>query len=187
MLPAIKKSSCRLAARWHIAAFRYKPRIVQRGAPSRVFAIALVRTTPRQQQGEGHDGAHARAQHSAIWLGQKPIAPQSAASAADFSAGSRRGSDIFRCAQSSARILCRPTTGKAIVADKVAPGLLDRYLAHSGYDSQQYNGAEDPNRPHNLWQAVPGDHRAHGAFDAHAVAGVRNCGRASTVVGSRRV
>ena len=59
-------------------------------------------------------------------------------------------------------------TVKAIVADKIAPGLLDRYLARTGYDSQQYDGAEDPNRPHNLWQAVPGDHGAHGAFDARA-------------------
>jgi len=46
--------------------------------------------------------------------------------------------------------------------------LLDRYLARTGYDSQQYNGAEDPNRPDNLWQPVPGDHGAHGAFDARA-------------------
>jgi NAD(P)-dependent dehydrogenase (short-subunit alcohol dehydrogenase family) len=60
-----------------------------------------------------------------------------------------------------------PTAG-AIVADKIAPGLLDRYLARTGYDSQQYDGAEDPNRPENLWQPVPGDHGAHGAFDAHA-------------------
>jgi len=59
-------------------------------------------------------------------------------------------------------------TVKAIVANKVAPGLLDRYLARTGYDSQQYDGAEDPNRPHNLWQAIPGDHGAHGAFDARA-------------------
>ena len=46
-------------------------------------------------------------------------------------------------------------TVEAIVADKLAPGLLDRYLARTGYDSQQYDGAEDPNRPHNLWQAFP--------------------------------
>ena len=59
-------------------------------------------------------------------------------------------------------------TVKAIVADKLAPGLLDRYLARTGYDSQQYDGAEDPNRPDNLWQPVPGDHGAHGAFDARA-------------------
>jgi NAD(P)-dependent dehydrogenase (short-subunit alcohol dehydrogenase family) len=55
-----------------------------------------------------------------------------------------------------------------ITADKFIPGLLDRYLAATGYDSQQHDGAEDPNRPHNLWQPVPGDHGAHGAFDARA-------------------
>jgi NAD(P)-dependent dehydrogenase (short-subunit alcohol dehydrogenase family) len=59
-------------------------------------------------------------------------------------------------------------TVEAIVADKIAPGLLDRYLARTGYDSQQYDGAEDPNRPDNLWQPVPGDHGAHGQFDARA-------------------
>ena len=60
-----------------------------------------------------------------------------------------------------------PTVG-AIVADKIAPGLLDRYLARTGYDSQQYDGAENPNRRDNLWQPLPGDHGAHGAFDARA-------------------
>ena len=60
------------------------------------------------------------------------------------------------------------TTVGAIVADKIAPGLLDHYLARTGYDSQQYNGVEDPNRPDNLWQSVPGDHGAHGAFDSRA-------------------
>jgi NAD(P)-dependent dehydrogenase (short-subunit alcohol dehydrogenase family) len=57
---------------------------------------------------------------------------------------------------------------EAIVANKIAPSLLDRYLARTGYDSQQYDGAEDPNRPDNLWQPVPGDHGAHGAFDKRA-------------------
>jgi NAD(P)-dependent dehydrogenase (short-subunit alcohol dehydrogenase family) len=57
---------------------------------------------------------------------------------------------------------------KAIVANKIAPGLLDHILARTGYDSQQYNGPEDPNRAHNLCQPVPGDHGAHGDFDARA-------------------
>ncbi len=57
---------------------------------------------------------------------------------------------------------------EAIVANKIAPGLLDHYLARNGYGSQQHDGAEDPNRPDNLWQLVPGDHGAHGAFDARA-------------------
>jgi hypothetical protein len=57
---------------------------------------------------------------------------------------------------------------KAIDANKIAPGLLDHYLARTGYDSQQHDGAEDPNRPNNLWQPVAGDHGAHGAFDSRA-------------------
>jgi NAD(P)-dependent dehydrogenase (short-subunit alcohol dehydrogenase family) len=55
-----------------------------------------------------------------------------------------------------------------IVANKFVPGLLDRYLARTGYDSQQYDGPEDPNRSNNLWEPVPGDHGAHGDFDARA-------------------
>jgi short-subunit dehydrogenase len=56
----------------------------------------------------------------------------------------------------------------AIVANNFAPGLLDQILARNGYDSQQYDGAEDPNRAYNLWEPVPGDHGAHGDFDARA-------------------
>jgi hypothetical protein len=55
-----------------------------------------------------------------------------------------------------------------ITANKFVPGLLDHYLARTGYDSQQHDGAEDPNRADNLWQPVPGDHGAHGVFDARA-------------------
>ncbi len=57
---------------------------------------------------------------------------------------------------------------KAIIANKIAPGLLDHFLARTGYDSQQYDGAEDPKRAYNLWEPVPGDHGAHGDFNARA-------------------
>jgi short-subunit dehydrogenase len=57
---------------------------------------------------------------------------------------------------------------EAIVANKIAPGLLDHYLAHNGYRSQQHDGVENPNRPNNLWEPVAGDHGAHGTFDARA-------------------
>jgi NAD(P)-dependent dehydrogenase (short-subunit alcohol dehydrogenase family) len=56
----------------------------------------------------------------------------------------------------------------AIIGNRFAPGVLDRYLGNTAYESQQYNGPEDPDRAHNLWQPVPGDHGAHGAFDARA-------------------
>jgi hypothetical protein len=56
----------------------------------------------------------------------------------------------------------------AIEADKIAPGLLDRYLAQSAFDGQQTEEPEDPYRPNNLWHPVPGDHGAHGAFGDRA-------------------
>jgi short-subunit dehydrogenase len=59
-------------------------------------------------------------------------------------------------------------TIEAIVGDKIAPALLDHYLARTGYDSQQYDGSEDGNRPDNLYQPVPGDHGSHGNFDRRA-------------------
>jgi hypothetical protein len=54
---------------------------------------------------------------------------------------------------------------KAIVANKLFPGLLDHYLAHTGYKSQQTDEPEDPHRPYNLYEPVAGDHGAHGRFD----------------------
>jgi short-subunit dehydrogenase len=59
-------------------------------------------------------------------------------------------------------------TVAAIEGNKLAPGLLDRYLGKTGYDSQQTAEPEDPNRPNNLWEPVPGDHGAHGRFGDRA-------------------
>jgi NAD(P)-dependent dehydrogenase (short-subunit alcohol dehydrogenase family) len=56
-------------------------------------------------------------------------------------------------------------TVKAIVGNKLAPGYADHYLARSGYEAQQTDEPDDPNRPDNLWEPVPGDHGAHGPFD----------------------
>lgn len=57
---------------------------------------------------------------------------------------------------------------QAIVANKIAPGLLDRYLGKTGYKSQQTSEPVEPNRPDNLYAPVPGDHGAHGTFGARA-------------------
>ncbi len=61
-------------------------------------------------------------------------------------------------------------TVAAITVNKVFPGLLDHYLARTGYDSQQHDGPEDPNRPNNLWEPVDAekDHGTHGSFDLRA-------------------
>lgn len=56
----------------------------------------------------------------------------------------------------------------AIWGNNLAPWLGDIYLARTGFASQQYDGPDDPNRPNNLWEGLPGDHGAHGKFDDRA-------------------
>jgi NAD(P)-dependent dehydrogenase (short-subunit alcohol dehydrogenase family) len=61
------------------------------------------------------------------------------------------------------------STAATILADRVAPGLLDRYLARTGYSAQQTSESVEPGRADNLDEPVDGpagaDHGAHGAFD----------------------
>ena len=59
-------------------------------------------------------------------------------------------------------------TALAIWGNKFASGLLDRYLARTGFDSQQTDEPADPNRPDNLWNPLPGDRGAHGRFAARS-------------------
>ncbi|HEX3721676.1 MAG TPA: SDR family oxidoreductase [Nitrolancea sp.] len=59
-------------------------------------------------------------------------------------------------------------TEKAIWANRFIPRLLDHYLGRNGFSSQQTSEPEDPNRPNNLWDSVPGDYGAHGRFDSRA-------------------
>jgi short-subunit dehydrogenase len=61
-------------------------------------------------------------------------------------------------------------TVAAIEGNKIAPRLADRYLARTGYESQQMAAPADRERPHNLWEPVAGDHGAHGEFDRRAQA-----------------
>jgi NAD(P)-dependent dehydrogenase (short-subunit alcohol dehydrogenase family) len=60
------------------------------------------------------------------------------------------------------------STVEAILGTKVAPGLVDRYLGKTGYKSQQTAQPENHHKQSNLWQPLPGDHGAHGSFDAQA-------------------
>ena len=59
------------------------------------------------------------------------------------------------------------STAATLVANAIAPGLLDRYLGRTGFDSQQTSEPVDRNRPANLWEPVDAhdDHGAHGEFD----------------------
>jgi NAD(P)-dependent dehydrogenase (short-subunit alcohol dehydrogenase family) len=64
------------------------------------------------------------------------------------------------------------STLATLMAQKLAPGVLDRYLARTGYDSQQTGDREQEGRPDNLWAPADGpdgrDFGAHGVFDDQA-------------------
>ncbi|MBV9321178.1 MAG: SDR family oxidoreductase [Mycobacterium sp.] len=61
------------------------------------------------------------------------------------------------------------STVATIMGQRVAPALLDRYLARTGYDSQQTDQPVSSDRPANLWEPLDGpggkDFGAHGIFD----------------------
>ncbi|MGV9555536.1 SDR family oxidoreductase [Streptomyces sp. NPDC003522] len=70
------------------------------------------------------------------------------------------------------------STAATMIANAVVPGLLDRYLARTGFDSQQDRRDAASSRreggPGNLWSPGDGphgrDHGAHGRFDAESTA-----------------
>jgi hypothetical protein len=59
------------------------------------------------------------------------------------------------------------STMGTLAANAVAPGLLDRYLARTGFSSQQTDQPKDPDQPANLWEPVDRDEDfgTHGRFD----------------------
>ena len=59
-------------------------------------------------------------------------------------------------------------TVKTIVGEKLAPWLVDRYLARNGYDAQQTDEPLDPDGHDNLFEPVEEDRGAHGPFDDRA-------------------
>jgi NAD(P)-dependent dehydrogenase (short-subunit alcohol dehydrogenase family) len=59
-------------------------------------------------------------------------------------------------------------TALAILADKAVPGLGDRYLARTAYESQQTHEPAPRDQRDNLFEPVPGDRGAHGRFGDEA-------------------
>lgn len=80
-------------------------------------------------------------------------APEVAARAIVWAAGQRRR-----------EVLLGWPTVKAVLGNKLAPGLLDRYLAHSTWDEQMTNQPRAADRPSNLRHTVEGLHSIRGSF-----------------------
>ncbi|MDX3356263.1 SDR family oxidoreductase [Streptomyces sp. ME01-24h] len=81
------------------------------------------------------------------------------------------------------------TTAATLLANAVAPGLLDRYLARTGFRSQQTSEDRDPAQPVNMWAPADGpeghDFGAHGRFgnQAHSTSAQSWASRHHTAVG----
>jgi NAD(P)-dependent dehydrogenase (short-subunit alcohol dehydrogenase family) len=64
------------------------------------------------------------------------------------------------------------STAATLLANAVAPGVLDRYLSRTGFQSQQTDEPHDPREPGNLWRPLDNksgpDYGAHGGFDDRA-------------------
>lgn len=60
-----------------------------------------------------------------------------------------------------------------LAANAIAPGLLDRYLAKTGFAAQQTKQRHHPDAPANLWEAADGenghDFGVHGVFDDKSI------------------
>jgi short-subunit dehydrogenase len=86
-----------------------------------------------------------------------PYQPEVAADAIHFAAYSKRKEVTFGWWALA-----------SVWADKLASPLVDRYLARTGFASQQTNEPIPADRMDNLFEPVPGDPGAHGRFDAES-------------------
>ena len=75
------------------------------------------------------------------------------------------------------------STASTLVANAVAPGLLDRYLARTGYRSQQTQQPAGPDQSANLWQPVDQavDYGAHGRSPPRHTTPIPRYGHPSTM------
>ena len=87
--------------------------------------------------------------------------PEIAADAIVYAAGARRR-----------EVWVGGSSFKAILGNKIAPGLLDRYLARFGYTAQYSDEPARKDAPDNLFKPIEGDFGAHGRFDSEARAKV---------------
>jgi NAD(P)-dependent dehydrogenase (short-subunit alcohol dehydrogenase family) len=75
------------------------------------------------------------------------------------------------------------STAATLAVNAVAPGLLDRYLARTGFSSQQTDQLRDPDQPANLWE--PADGKAGHDFGAHGMFDDRSTGRSAQLWASQ--
>ena len=71
---------------------------------------------------------------------------------------------VYAATHNRREIFVAMPTFQAIIGNRFFPGILDRMMANTAFNGQQTEEPEDPNRKNNLWDPVPGNHRAQGPF-----------------------
>jgi NAD(P)-dependent dehydrogenase (short-subunit alcohol dehydrogenase family) len=75
---------------------------------------------------------------------------------------------VWAASQRRREVYVGGSTVLAVVGQRIAPRLGDLFLAKQGYDAQMTDDPIDESRPDYLFEPVPGDHGAHGRFNAEA-------------------
>jgi hypothetical protein len=127
------------------------------------------RVAARQEQRAGAHRPPAGGQHAADRLDPQPHGWQEQAGRDDLPArGGGRRDRLDRVPRAPPKVQLGYPTVEAILGDKIAPRLLDHYLATTVYEGHVTKVPDPPGRPDNLFEAVPGDFAAHGPYDAEA-------------------
>ena len=138
--------SSRSGPRWPTAASRCSRRTAAPSTRSRASTSRCARAAARRQQRARDDGADARGQHAAVLLGAVPAARPGPAGAADLPAGGRRDARSLYAADHPRRreYWVGGSTVATLLANAVAPGPLDRYLARTGFSSPADRPGQGP-------------------------------------------
>ena len=75
---------------------------------------------------------------------------------------------VFAAFHKRREIWLGKSSWQVILANKIAPGLLDHVLASEGYSKQMRGVPTPPDPPSNLFGPAPGHQAAHGSFDSQA-------------------
>ena len=152
-------------------ASRCRPPTAARNTPSRDSMNRCGVNCCMSRADPHHDGANAGGQHAPVFLGPVPPSaqaqpvppiyqPEVAARAVVYAADHPKRREYW----------VGGSTAGTLIANAVAPGLLDRYLAKTGFNAQQTAEPRHPDQPENLWEPADAakDFGMRGIFDSRA-------------------
>jgi NAD(P)-dependent dehydrogenase (short-subunit alcohol dehydrogenase family) len=147
------------------------PRVVVITGASAGVGRATVRLFAREGAAiallaRGRDRLEAAEREVEAAGGKALVLPVDVADAEAVEGAAGRAEAVFAAARNPRRELYVgwPTL-KAVLGEKLAPGLLDLSLARTGFESQQTDERIRPDRPDNLLEPAPGDFAARCKFD----------------------